>query len=284
MESRERTTLLKQAFSVTQRFYDKFPPQRDLFPLFEAASAWPIVCGAFMGIETTMKHLLILAGNDYPKGRAGHDILKLYEALTDSQRGIIGTYFNVYRSLHFDTVAPAIHAEELQSADSFIRSIAKEGSGYQGWRYMFIEDPQEAPRVHIGLMLEIWRALVHIPSKIYEPLDRRLSNYMKGLVRHAADSVRWQNAAGEGSVEFREVYDWFTDNGGYLTAGIILFDALNKDQEALPGASGPCAKVLLNAAMEASKQASNDDINAFLQCIRGPGLSWDAESRLFKRP
>ena len=138
-----------------------------------------------------MKHLLTLAGKDYPTGgRDGHDILKLYAYLTDSQRGTVHAYFKAYRSLYFDTVDPTAQEEELQSADSFIRSIAKGGGGYEGWRYMLIEDPQKAPRVHIGLMLEIWRALVHIPSEIYDPVDHRLAIYVEQLAHAAADSVR----------------------------------------------------------------------------------------------
>ena len=285
MENSERTALLEQAFEVTHQFYVKSPPQRD-FPLFEAASAWPIVCGAFVGIEITLKHLLQLGGENYDKsGRAGHDILQLYEKLNEKQRKAVDAYFRVYRSLHVNTVDPTIQDEELQSADAFIGSIARGGGGYGAWRYMLIEDPQKAPKVHVGLMLEIWRALVHIAAKIHEPLDRRLSDYVKGVVSDAADSVRWQNAVGETTVEFREVYDWFTDNGGYLAAGIILFDALYKRRETLPAASALCGRVLLDAAKEtASKEAHDHELGTFHQLIRGPGLSWDAANGLFKRP
>ena len=284
MEDRERTALLRQAFKVTKQFYELSPPKREEFPLFEAASAWPIVCGAFIGIETTIKHLLTLAGKSYPKGRDGHDILKLYDELNERQQRTVNTYFSVYRSLHFDTFDSAVQEEEFQSADSFIRSIAKGGGGYEGWRYMLIEDPQKAPRVHIGLMLEIWRALVHIPSEIYDPVDHRLAIYVEQLAHAAADSVRWQNAVGEQSVAFREIYDWFIGNGGYLKAGIVLFETLAKSRGPLPGASASCTQVLLDAAIKAaSKETPDHDINAFHQLIRGPGLSWDADTRLFKR-
>ena len=283
LEDHERPAYLRQAYKVTQRFYEEFPPQRDLSPLFEAASAWPIVCGAFIGIETTMKHLLTLAGKSYPRGRDGHDILKLYDKLNERQKRTVTTYFNVYRSLHFDTLDPAVQEKELQSAGSFIRNIAKGGGGYEGWRYMLIEDPEKAPRVHIGLMLEIWRALLDVSWGVCRPVARLLAVQVERLADDAEESDLWQSAAAEASVNFGEVRDWFSNNGGYLRAGIVLFDALYKRRETLPGASQLCAKVLLDAAMEtAGKETPDHNINAFRQRIRESALIWDTDAGLFR--
>ena len=61
---------------------------------------------------------------------------------------MVANYYRVYRSLHnFDTDGIA-----LDTAEEFIQYI---GNGYAAWRHILTEDP----KIHLGSMLEIWRAL-----------------------------------------------------------------------------------------------------------------------------
>ena len=61
----------------------------------------------------------------------------------------------VYRSLHnLDTGDVSI-----ETADEFIRHM---GNGYVAWRYILTEDNKRMPKVHLGMMLESWRALADL--------------------------------------------------------------------------------------------------------------------------
>ena len=123
-----------------------------------------------MGIEQTMKLLIYMRRGSKERTREldTHDLNKLYSLLDESERRVVADYYRVYRSLHnFDSGDIA-----LDTADQFIQYS---GNGYTSWRYILVEDPVGVPKVHIGLMLETWRALVaaakhHVSGKNHETL------------------------------------------------------------------------------------------------------------------
>ena len=149
---KEQARLVKYAYENTQRQYDEYPPKDDIVHIAVAINAWTLICGCYMGIEQTMK-LLIRMGGGNPKNI--HDLNRLYSLLDPSDRDVVASYYRVYRSLHnFDTSSVS-----LKTADEFILYI---GNGYVKWRYILAEDDQTMPKMHVGLMLEIWRALADL--------------------------------------------------------------------------------------------------------------------------
>ena len=206
----------------TQRLYDKHPPNTQLFPEeLIAIEAWPLVCGCYMGIEQTLK-LLIRLRKEVPETklrRIWHDLGKLYSLLHSSERDVVASYYRVYRSLDkFDAGNIPI-----DTADDFISHI---GQGYAAWRYILVEDHPSIPKMHLGLMLETWRALAELVLPPSLPLNKRVEIYFRTEVFDKAEQAEaWQLAAGDDSsgVAFSDIRDWVRQQGGYLNAGIRLF-------------------------------------------------------------
>ena len=199
------------AYRNTERQYEESPPNADLVPVAEAINAWTLICGCYMGIEQTMKLLIQMDGGTREKT---HDLALLYSKLDASKRDVVNTIYRVYRSLHnFD--AGDI---PLETADEFIRHI---GKGYTAWRYILTESPEKVPRVHLGSMLETWRALVDLVNlrvsgdNSYRTVATILEqDYIMGRVyRDAEMDDEWQAATQDENrgVEFRELFEWFPD-------------------------------------------------------------------------
>ena len=305
---------------TTELHYDKVPPNSDLVPFAEAINAWTLISGCYMGIEQAMKLLILMRRGikkvppDLRKG-TGHDLNKLYSLLDDSERLVVANYYKVYRSLHnFDS-----GSVPLDTAAQFIQHI---GNGYTLWRYILIDDPGDAPKVHIGLMLETWRALVDIANhlkhgKHYETLAHLLREYIEeSLVRFAQEDDDWQAAAQDeqGDTKFGDIREWFRQNGGVLKAGIDLLTHHARGSRHSLESSPLLRQVLFRAAERAVRAAETDranrskwknidiypagevayfqkpatykarrtDIDMFHDRIKGGGLTWNADKGVFE--
>ena len=278
------------AYDNTQRQYDEYPPKGDMVPIAAAINAWTLVCGCYMGIEQTMKLLIQMRGGTPEQTRAlGHDLVKLYSSLGPSERDVVADYYRVYRSLHnFDTGSIS-----LETADKFIQYV---GKGYVVWRYILTEDPEDPnklPKMHLGMMLETWRALAdlaehHVSGHKCRTLEGYLEGYiMKGVCHDAQMDADWWAAQDENSdVEFIEIHDWFFKGRRPLEAGIELFNHLAQGTGDSIEASPLLRRVLLRAADKALGDPlpthRRADIAMFHQRIRGGGLAWNADKRVFE--
>ena len=280
------------AYENTQRQYDKYPPNNDLVPIAAAINAWTLVCGCYMGIEQTMKLLIRMREREPKMGRSSHDLVEGYGQLDPSDRRLVSDYHRVYRSLHnFDTGDISI-----ETADEFIQHM---GKGYVAWRYILTEDNKRMPKVHLGMMLETWRALAdlvehHESGRNYpsSTVADYLDNYIIKEVCHDAQmDEEWQAASQDANsgVEFIEIHDWFFKGRRPLEAGIELFNHLAQGTGDSIEASTLCVRVLLRAADKAVQVVSNplptyrrEDIAMFHYRIHNDGLVWNADKKVFE--
>ena len=313
----EETRHVTYAHKQAERHYDKHPPNSDAVPIAEAINAWTLISGCYMGIEQTMK-LLILVQRGSKKITSDlkiHDLNKLYSLLDESERVVVADYFRIYRSLHnFDS-----GSVPLDTADQFIQHI---GNGYTAWRYILIEDSSGVPKVHIGLLLELWRALAdiamhHVHGKNYETLAHMLEEYIQqGVIIVAEQDDDWQAASQDenNNTNFGEIRQSFLQNGGVLKAGIDLLDHRSRGSWHSLEASPLLRQVLFRAADRAVREAETDranrskwqnidiypagevlyfqnsatykarrtDIDMFHDRIKGGGLTWNADKGVFE--
>ena len=308
------------AYKQAESHYDKYPPRDDIVPIAAAINAWTLICGCYMGIEQAMKLLILMRRGikkvppDLRKGN-GHDLNKLYSLLDDSERLVVANYYKVYRSLHnFDSGSVS-----LDTADQFIQHI---GNGYTAWRYILIEDSSAVRTVHIGLLLELWRALAdiamhHVHGKNYETLEHLLSEYIQqGVIVVAEQDDDWQTASQDenSNTAFGEIREWFRQNGGVLKAGTDLLIHHAQGSWHSLEASPLLRQVLFRAAERAVRAAETDranrskwrnidiypagevayfenpatykarrtDIDMFHDRIKGSGLTWIADKGVFE--
>ena len=308
------------AHEQAEGHYDKYPPRDDSVPVAAAINAWTLICGCYMGIEQAMKLLILMRRRikkmppDLRKGN-GHDLNKLYSLLDDSERLVVANYYKVYRSLHnFDSGSVS-----LDTAAQFIQHI---GNGYTAWRYILIEDSSTVPEVHIGLLLELWRALAdiamhHVHGKRLETLGCLLSEYIQqGVIVAAEEEDDWQAASQDenNNTNFGEIRQWFLQNGGVLKAGIDLLSHHAQRSWHSLEATPLLRQVLFRAAERAVRAAETDranrskwknidmypdgevayfrnpvtykarrtDIDMFHDRIKGSGLTWIADKGVFE--
>ena len=291
MAYEDQTRHVTYAHSQAERQFDQYPPEDDAVPLAAAINAWTLICGCYMGIEQTMKLLTMMRSGVQEVPRClrrhdGHDLSKLYSFLDQSEHRIVSDYYRVYRSLHnFDSGGVC-----LDTADNFITYI---GNGYTSWRYILIEDPATVPKMHIGLLLETWRALVDIVmykvhGKKCETLEHLLTEYFHRVVTAAEMDDDWQASAQDKntSIDFGDVRKWICRNGGALKAGIDLLDRHARGNwhslEASPLLRRVLARAVKNAVTAPTTyKVRRTDINTLLHRINGGGITWNAEKRAF---
>ena len=291
---KSRVERVSYAHETTQRQYDEHPPNDDMVPVASAINAWTLISGCYMGIEQTLK--LLIRMRDGTPART-HNLEKLYSSLDPSERKVVATYYRVYRSLHnFDP-----GSIDLDTANGFIQYI---GKGYTAWRYILVETPENVPKMHLGLMLETWRALSDLvqhricdagdqtqggPGHKYWTLADHLEDYIMTVFRAAYSDNEWQAASQDenSDVEFSETCDWLYHKGRPLEAGIDLFDHHVRGTGDSIQASPLLRRVLLRAADKAFSgplpTGRRADIAMFHHRIRNGGLAWNSDQGVFEQ-
>ena len=287
---KHNTWQMTYAHRQTERHYDEYPPNDDLVPIAAAINAWTLVCGCYMGIEQTMKLLILMQRGikQVPRELRIHDLSELYSSLDKLDRHVVAKYYRVYRSLHNFDSSDVV----LDTADQFIEYI---GGGYTSWRYILIEDSSAVPKVHIGLMLETWRALVYIARNYevggsYATIEQRIASYIeRNVIVSAEGDDAWQRASQDrdGSTDFTKIREWVIRNGGLLQVGVMLFDHRKREGLFSPGDSALLRKVIYRAAKTAVRSpitgsVRKADIAMFLHRIHKGGLAWNEEKRVFE--
>ena len=285
----DRAQRVSYAHKNTQRQYDEYPPKDDVVPIAAAINGWTLICGCYMGIEQTMKLLIRMRGGtpeNTPRLKK-HNLKCLYASLAPSERDEVANYYRVYRSLHnFDTGLIA-----LETADQFIHHVDK---GYVVWRYILIESPNKVPKMHLGLMLETWRALAslvehHVWGNKCRTLADYLENYVvQGVFHDAQMDKDWQAASQDenSGVEFSEIRDWLHHKGRALEAGLDLFNLHARGTGDSVEASPLLRRVLLRAAGKTMNDplptCRGADIAMFRHRICYGGLIWNAAKGVFE--
>ena len=285
---------VKYAYDNTQRQFDEHPPKNDNAPIAAAINGWTLICGCYMGIEQTMKCLILMRDGCLVRT---HDLGNLFLSLDPSERDVVATYYRVYRSLHnFDTGSIALETacEFIQYIGKVGKDKGKVGKGYEAWRYILIEDHKEMPKMHLGMMLEIWRALAYLVGHRvsgrnypYRTVDGYLEDYIEGVFRDAQRDEDWQAASLDENtgVNFSEICDWLHHKGRALEAGIDLFTHRARGSENSIEASPLLRQVLLRAADKAVFDPPTHrraDIVRFHHRICGDGLTWNATKGVFE--
>ena len=273
------------AYRNTQSQYDDLQINNEVVPMAAAIKEWIYICGCYMGIEQTMKLLIRMGGGTAEEVLdLRHDLVEAYKSLDSPARDVVAAHYRVYRSLHnFDPGNPA-----LKSACGFIQHI---GKGYVAWRYILTEDHREMPRVHVGMMLEIWRALTYLVRRrgsgrdySYRTVAGDLAEYVGRVFRDAESDPEWQ--AGP---NFSEIREWANHKGGMLKAGIDLFHHFHHNAPGsanLREASPLMSRVLVGAAERALRRplpnSRSKDIRVFQDRIRRDDLAWNADRNVFE--
>ena len=290
---KEQARNVGYAYEQTQRQFDDHPPNNDVAPIATAINAWTFICGCYMGIEQTMKLLIRMRGTTTEKAlrSLSHDLVCLYKLLDPSERKVVADYYRVYRSLHnLDTGDITI-----ETAEEFIRHI---GGGYEAWRYILVEN-QEVPKMHLGMMLETWRALADLVEHRvqdhnypYRTVADDLEDYIDGVFNDAEMTDEWQAASLDenSSVKFSEIREWIEHKGGVLKAGIDLFNHHARGTGNSIKASPLLRQVLLRAADKAMSgplpPSRRADIAMFHSRIHSRihdgGLAWNADKKVFE--
>ena len=276
---------VRYAYKSTQSHYDQHPPHDDVVPIAAAINAWTLICGCYMGIEQTIKLLILMRGG---RPELTHPLATHYALLGTVERDMVAKSYRVYRSLHnFDS-----GGLDIETADKFIQHI---GNGYVAWRYILIETPSRVPKVHLGLMLEMWRALVDVVERLtFGAVPRTVADFLEDyvsetVVRAAEMDDKWQAASLDenNATAFRGVRDWVNANGGDLVAGIELFQHCAQGTGESMQASPLLRRVLLRAACNASwahaaHMERRADLAMFHYRIRNGGLRWNAAEGVFE--
>ena len=157
------------------------------------------------------------------------------------------------------------------------------------------KNPVGVPKVHIGLMLETWRALVaaakhHVSGKNHETLADLLEEYIESrVIRVAETDDDWQAASQDenSNTNFRDIRDWIHQGGGALKVGIDLFKLRAHGRWQSLEASPLLRQVLCRAVTEGvgapgTYKARRTDIAMFHNRITSDGLTWNADQRAFE--
>ena len=290
------------AYKNAKQQFDEHPPGGDLIPIAAAIHAWVLICGCYMGIEQTLKLLIKMRDEKtVPTGTDGHNLQKLHSLLTPSEQGVVADYYRVYRSLHnFDS-----RGVRLETSVEFFRYI---GKGYTRWRYILFDSEEKSgkvPAIHLGLMLEVWRALValvdrkiwgHDPTK--HTLAADVENYIivqvirevQQVIREAEKNPEWKAAARDEGVEFSDICRWVQQNGGTLKAGVDLIGHYARGTGDSLKASPLMRRVLLKAVEKAisnpmERYKKNQDIEMLIFRTTAhdePPLTWNPTKRVFE--
>ena len=154
------------------------------------------------------------------------------------------------------------------------------------WRYILTEkpdNPNKLPKMHLGMMLETWRALAdlvqHSISDNKHPCQT-VADYLEGYIMNGVFLDAQMDAEWQVVPKFNEIGVWLQHRGRVLVAGIDLFN-----HHALgTGDSIEASPLLRRVLLRAADKALGDplpthrraDIAMFHQRIRGGGLAWNA--------
>ena len=208
----ERALQIEFVHRVTHDLYNRQPDTDNITPnKYSALAVWPLIDSGYMGIEQTLKLLLCHKG---VQAKRTHNLWDLYKKLDCSQKRTADAFYRVYYSLHKSLYSCREGFHRLSNLRSFVKHISR---GYVNWRYLPYEEKGEIPKMHVGLLLESWSALVKVLScetRVFAPPQRlniRLRSYFDQEVFGAIErSDLWQNMSQDkfSGVQFMDIRTW----------------------------------------------------------------------------
>ena len=161
----EKVQRLRTAHNRTRQLLEDEPVTRELHAGTDIARNWTVITAAYCGLEQTIKYLLAnekdltiskLIGlkeeKRYPYKT--HDLSRLCAKLSKKTQDVIGEFYERFQSLH--SFIP------IDSAPEFLKEIsAKDGKGYERWRYTLIED-MGLPRNSPEALVSVWGVCIQI--------------------------------------------------------------------------------------------------------------------------
>ena len=210
----------------------------DIFPGANLAMHWPVVTGAYSGIEQTLKFIIakekgvevskLLEKRRNRNPYLTHNLSWLFSKLSPEIQDKLRKFYRQYQSLH--VYIP------IDNLDEFLRRVSGE-NGYTLWRYGLIDTDKPIPTNSPDTMIEIWTACVDIATdKCYEndptmniefrmPIDKLVSALDKTFNDTFNEvSIEHQQVAEVDGQQLEavnsEFYEWGRKNGGLLNAFI----------------------------------------------------------------
>ena len=282
---------LDRACEMTRDLVAKNPLTPDYSSDYMTVQAWPFVIALYSGIEQALK-LLLLAQPDprftlvvLRRPPYGHDLEKLYAALSADDREHVELHFREHWSLYeYDT-----HGRAICSAEDFIAHINRGGKqgGQVSWRYALVDETVKIPATSLWTMCETWRAVCcRVKTRALDRqgdcsrLSRMFASKFQRLVLHTIP-VPYD--------EFIDDINEWTDHrdGDRLAAWMDLLvkarhNALDEVQ-----ATERLRSELAGMAHKALNQMAGEEVNPdetqLLHRIRSdPDLTWDRTTATFR--
>lgn len=136
--------------------------ENDQFPTLSAA----IVCLAF-SVELYIKDIYFASDMKLPRGRDGHNILKLYEGLPELIRQEV--FHKVTSKSPFiaegDIFSPRRFTSSYGSYDRFIDEIRAISGGFEKWRYSY---ESRALQYKVGFALALIEAIKSVSDEMHQ--------------------------------------------------------------------------------------------------------------------
>ena len=300
----ERARQIDFVRRVTHDLYNRKPNTDKIIPnKYSALANWPLIDAGYMGIEQTLKLLLQYNGRQV---EYTHDLWKLYKELDCSQKNTAESFYQVYFSLHKNLISSdEFHC--LSNLRSFIKHVR---TGYVDWRYLPYEDKGKLPKMHVGLLLESWSALVRVlpctelGAAPPQRLETRLASFFDQEVFGALEeSVIWLGMSQDKSsgIDFMDVHTWVQSHGGHLQAGLFLLQnfynktwwhtekptllhtlLLNSGEKAIEEAFSGTGKFSYRDTPFPSQDFFRWDVLALSCLLKEGSLTWDQKRHMFR--
>ena len=253
--------------------------------------AWPFVVAAYSGIEQSLKMLLAATDSNFTKEQLrkqyGHNLKKLFDALTQRDQDHIELHFQEHWSLN------EYDCERLGygTAKEFLTAISKTSSqnGSIAWRYLPLDANESIPPTDMWTMCEVWNAVcccilpytkpnaceAKIPcSRLSQRLCRCIQRTIEMSTHHGAF--------------IGDLDAWMSDRSDdHLT---ILVDLLAKSTRGAVAEVDAPESLRLKLAQMASRVVEtlssgspDPDVHMFLQRVQSTGrdLAWNPVSAEF---
>ncbi|WP_419551992.1 hypothetical protein [Candidatus Poriferisodalis sp.] len=305
---------MHKACMSTRDLVARNPIEADLWDGYLVAQAWPFVTALYSGVEQALKMLLMTTDpphtlDELKNPPYGHDLSRLYSALSPEDAEHIELHFREHRSL-FEYLQ---QHDKCATAEPFIAHINGDdtASGHIWWRYTLIDPELHPPPTDLWTMCEVWQAICCClwtrRSDQGRPCERRLSQRLLSPLRDIA------NRATASYSDFGpDLASWMSHlDGDDLAAWVDLLvkssrgsmdqvhapEALRGDldkmaQRAIEHLSGrstiPDEQLLLLPAsqrdrIQANRQIANPDEQMLLRRVQRTDrdLTWDPHTREF---
>ena len=301
---------MDKACMSTRDLVARNPVEPDHWDGYLVAQAWPFVTALYSGVEQALKMLLMTADPeltvDEVRKQYGHNLSRLYSALSPEDAEHIELHFREHRSL-FEFLQ---QHDECATAEKFITHIngAREAKGHEWWRYTLLDPDLKPPFTEPWTMCEVWQAVCcrlwtrrSDQGRPCERLSQRLLLPLRRIAEHTPSALMSDLRIWMSHVDGDDLAAWVDllvkSSRGSMDQ-VHAPEALRGDldkmaQRAIERLSGrmaiPDAHVLLRPAsqrdrIQADRQFANPDEQMLLRRVQQTDrdLTWDPHTGEFR--